>query len=404
MDMNEKLKRIIVLLLTAVLVAGMLPLPAVASDAGGFVSNVIEPLLQENEEEDFGEPDPSADLETEEDYIASLKDVRLKGLPYNEKLIAVAETQLGYSESENNFIVREYENGQKEKAGYTRYGAWYGHGFEYEDWCAMFISFCLNYANVPVDLMPQDSGVITWMHKLQNMELYRYGREYLPKSGDLVFFDYDLDGQGDHVGIVNSVFMKDDVALIETIEGNHTRTVEKFAYPRQSLEIMGYGVMSSEVPEDEQETQIFTDFLSVDGSTYRVTMTYTPDAEIPENAEVRVSEILPGTEEYAAYVAETEGALGMDEGTAGDAKVLDICIFADGAEIQPAAPISVEVTLLDQGAEAWNVVHFSEEEAPQVLESSSEGDVVTFETEGFSIFVFTKAVIEKTLDASDGNT
>ena len=77
------------------------------------------------------------------------------------------------------------------------------------------------------------------------MDLYRYGREYLPKSGDLVFFDYDLDGQGDHVGIVNSVFVEDDVEMIETIEGNHTRTVEKFTYPRQSLEIMGYGVMTA---------------------------------------------------------------------------------------------------------------------------------------------------------------
>ena len=401
MNLKEKLNRITGLLLAVVILAGMFPFSAVAEETRSYTSNVIGPLQVE---EDFGEPDPSADLEGEGDFVASLKNVRLKGLPYNEKLIAVAKTQLGYSESESNFVVREFETGKKEKDGYTRYGAWYGHGYEYEDWCAMFISFCLNYAKVPVEMMPLDSGVITWIHKLQNMELFRSGREYLPKSGDLVFFDYDLDGQGDHVGIVNSVFVKDDVEMIETIEGNHTRTVEKFTYPRLSLEIIGYGVMSSEVPEDERETQIYTDFLSIDGSTYRVTMTYTSDAQIPENAEVRVSEILPGTEEYAAYVAETEGALGMDEGTAGDAKVLDICIYADDVEIQPAAPVSVEVTLLDQGAEAWNVVHFSEEEAPQVLESTSEGDTVTFETEGFSIFVFAKSVIEKTLDASDGNT
>ena len=401
--MSAKLVKIMGLLLAAVLLGGLFPLSAVASDGETYVSNVIGPLEVE-EEGNFGEPDLSADLESEEDFVASLKNVKLKGLPYNKKLTAVAETQLGYSESESNFIVKEYETGKKEKAGYTRYGAWYGHGFEYEDWCAMFISFCLYYTKVPAELMPLDSGVITWMHKLQNMDLFRSGREYLPKSGDLVFFDYNLDGQGDHVGIVNCVFVENDVEMIETIEGNHTCTVEKFTYPRQSLEIMGYGVMSSEVPEDEQETQIFTDFLSVDGSTYRVSMTYMPDAQIPENAEIRVCEILPGTEEYAAYVAETEGVLGMDEGSADDAKVLDICILADGVEIQPAAPINVEVTLLDQGAEAWNVVHFSEEEAPQVLENTSEGDVVTFETEGFSIFVFTKAVIEKTLDASDGNT
>ena len=148
MNLKEKLKRITSLLLAVVILSGMFPFSAVAEETRSYTSNVIGPLQLE---EDFGEPDPSADLETEEDFAASLKDVRLKGLPYNEKLIAVAETQLGYSESESNFIVRQFETGKKEKAGYTRYGAWYGHGFEYEDWCAMFISFCLCYSKVPAE-------------------------------------------------------------------------------------------------------------------------------------------------------------------------------------------------------------------------------------------------------------
>ena len=131
-------------MLAIVMIGSMFPFSAASADTEIHTSNVIGPLLSEEPVEDFGEPDPTADLETEEDFVASLKDIKLKGLPYNERLLAVAETQLGYSESESNFIVKENEAGKKEKVGYTRYGAWYGAGFEYESWCAMFISFCLH--------------------------------------------------------------------------------------------------------------------------------------------------------------------------------------------------------------------------------------------------------------------
>ena len=96
MNLKEKLNRITGLLLAVVILAGMFPFSAVAEETRSYTSNVIGPLQVE---EDFGEPDPSADLEGEGDFVASLKNVRLKGLTYNEKLFAVAKSQLGYSES-----------------------------------------------------------------------------------------------------------------------------------------------------------------------------------------------------------------------------------------------------------------------------------------------------------------
>ena len=399
MSMKHNLKRYIGLLLVIVMVAGMMPASALADT---FTSNVIGPLTLEEEEVDFGEPDPSADLESEGDFIASLHEVPLKGLPYNQRLLAVAETQLGYTESAVNFVVKEDEvTGKKAKFGITRYGQWYG--LPYEDWCAMFISFCLHYGQVPNYLMPADSGAFTWVNRLQSMGLFRWRSEYTPKPGDLIFFDNDLSGQSDHVGIVSSLFTVDGVDMVETIEGNHSKTVEKFSYPLISLEIQGYGVMSDENPDAAaEEKQLVADYAS-GTDTYRVTMTYTPDALIPANAVLVVSEILPGTPEYDAYVAESAGALGWEEGSVSDAKVLDISVFADGVEVQPAAPVNVEMVLVDQPAEDWNVVHFGKEET-QVLESTAEGDAVSFATDGFSIFVFAKSKLEKTLVASDGNT
>ena len=153
---------------------------------------------------------------------------------------------------------------------------------------------------------------------------------------------------------------------------------------------------------EEAEKHLTADYVSRE-DIYRVTMAYTADAMIPDNAELRVSEILPGTPAFDAYVAESAGALGWEEGSVSDAMVFDISIFSDGAEIQPAAPVSMEIVLLDRSAEDWNVVHFGREET-QVLESTASGDAVSFETDGFSVFVFAKSKIEKTLVASDGNT
>ena len=66
--MKENLKRYIASLLVVVIVAGIVP---VATLADTFTSNVIGPLTLEEEEVDFGEPDPSADLESEEDFVAT---------------------------------------------------------------------------------------------------------------------------------------------------------------------------------------------------------------------------------------------------------------------------------------------------------------------------------------------
>ena len=86
--------------------------------------------------------DPAADVETAQIWERAIKNVELTG-DWREDVIAIAKTQLGYQESAKNYIVLEVGETIK---GYTRYGAWYGD--PYGDWCAMFASFVLNYAEV----------------------------------------------------------------------------------------------------------------------------------------------------------------------------------------------------------------------------------------------------------------
>ena len=146
--------------------------------------------------------DPTADVETAQEWEQSFAEVRLTG-EWPVDVLAIAKTQLGYSESVKNYVVGEDGTSR----GYTRYGDWFG--CPYGDWCAMFASFCIHYADVKG--MPLDMSCPSWIEELRALELYRPARsedpqqQYTPSAGDLVFYDWEQDGIADHVGLVAEV-------------------------------------------------------------------------------------------------------------------------------------------------------------------------------------------------------
>lgn len=143
-------------------------------------------------------PDPNADVETPEDWEASLEGVGGTG-DLRADVVAVAQSQLGYTESALNYI--ENEDGTV-RNGYTRYGQWYGD--PYGDWCAMFASFCLTYGGVQD--YPLDASCPNWVASLQESGKYQEAAsDYIPQPGDLVFYDIDQDGVADHMGIVSDI-------------------------------------------------------------------------------------------------------------------------------------------------------------------------------------------------------
>ena len=187
---------------------------------------------------------PEADLETADVWERTVP-TALSG-DWAADLISVAESQLGYHESTNNYILDEggYIH------GYTRYGAWYGS--PYGDWCAMFVSFCLNYAGIPESAFPYEAGCTRWVELLTQAGLYAADA---PEAGDLVFFDKNVDGLADHVGIVTAV----SGDAFQTIEGNLGKAVVSQTHSLADGEILGYGLLPSpsEEPEkpDEAEKQ-----------------------------------------------------------------------------------------------------------------------------------------------------
>ena len=86
-------------------------------------------------------PNLEADLETSYDWKKTFEHVALTN-DVSENIVAIANTQVGYSESILNYEYDAYAV----KQGYNRYGQWYGT--PYGDWNSIFVSFCVNYANV----------------------------------------------------------------------------------------------------------------------------------------------------------------------------------------------------------------------------------------------------------------
>lgn len=203
---------------------------------------------------------PEADVETAEDWEKTFADVELTGV-YADDLLAIAKTQLGYRESEDNYqvVLDDEGNETQQTKGYTRYGAWYG--MPYADWDASFVSFCLSYAKVPAEAFPWDAAGESWIEPLCDPEkgyaLYKKAAEYTPNPGDLVFFDTDEDGEADHVGVVSGLtpeytgaeaYYADDAAYTLTgftaIEGNCADMVAERNYELTDLTILGYGTLS----------------------------------------------------------------------------------------------------------------------------------------------------------------
>ena len=177
------------------------------------------------------------------DWERTFANVKLTG-NFAEDILAIARTQLGYSESERDFIIDEDDV----QHGYTRYGAWYGAS--YSEWCAMFVSFCAHYAQIPEKYLPQAANCAKWKKNLDKLYLDDED-SYAPEAGDLIFFHYNRTEDQrpesekeknvpNHVGIVTGT----DKNYIYTIEGNSAGRVRECRYEWGDEHIVGYVSMA----------------------------------------------------------------------------------------------------------------------------------------------------------------
>ena len=281
------------------------------------------------EEEPAEKSDDSADVESSETWTASFASAELTG-DWSHDIIAIAHTQMGYRESTRNFIM---ENGHK--YGYTRFGAWYG--VPYGDWCAMFASFCIYYAGVPSDMFPLHANCTRWVENLASRGLFHAseGRHegdsplYMPRPGDIIFYDRHGEGESDHVGIVASVDFK--ARRITAIEGNAGNAVTTISYDLSDYRILGYGAMPSNPNNANPKfhEQVETDDYIVD--------VYAPAGVIPSNVRSEIK--LEWYDEYNDTVWENA------KNTVRTATTVQ-CVFTDenGNEFVPEEPVQIVIS------------------------------------------------------------
>ncbi len=328
--------------------------------------------------------DPAADVETAQIWERAIKNVELTG-DWREDVIAIAKTQLGYQESAKNYIV--LEDGETIK-GYTRYGAWYGD--PYGDWCAMFASFVLNYAEV--EGIPLDANCQHWIETLSKEEngLYRPADEYLPQPGDLVFFDFDIEDEAptaDHVGLVVEIMNDEDENPIKlkTIEGDSSDKVQYVTYELDDPAILGYGQLPEQEPEDEEPAE---QFVLTAESEDGIAVTVTGDPEsLPYPVEEITLSVQPVTDEdVIALWKQTVEEAGEN---AEEAFLLDIALLHDGEEIEPAGPVQVTFEGVETGDnDELTVFHVDaeNEETEDMNAVVDEAGTVVLDTDHFSVY------------------
>ena len=354
-------------------------------------------------EEPESNSDPTADVETQAQWEATLQDVRLTH-DYRLDVLAVARSQLGYTESARNYIL----DASGVPNGYTRYGAWYGD--LYGDWCAMFVSFCLHYAELPEAVLPYESGCENWVTLLTQRQNYFEAHPkqpedpaqpalapYIPVSGDLIFFSMESGGIPDHVGLVTEYLPATDTepARVRAIEGNTADAVRQTEYEWADTRILGY----AQLPEQEFicgktghvhtdacpadcpiEEHIHTDVcfdasqaqqlteLSYTGDGFSVQVRYGADAQLPEGVTLTAREIAPDTPAYRTYCERSLASIqAADEDvpqTLVFARFLDISFVLNGVEYEPAAPVEVTI-IYDESVDTGNAtdcraVHFGQ--------------------------------------------
>ncbi len=138
--------------------------------------------------------------------------------PGNPELVELAKRQVG-------------------NVGGQPYWSWYGFNSRVE-WCACFVSWCYGQMGLsePRFAACQSQG-IPWFQSHGQWG----GRDYANIApGDAIFFDWDLDGSADHVGLVVGT----DGSRVYTVEGNSGDACKIKSYSLSYERIKGYGLMN----------------------------------------------------------------------------------------------------------------------------------------------------------------
>lgn len=194
---------------------------------------------------------------------------------------------------------------------------------------------------------------------------------------------------------------------VEKFESERDKALDEKEIAFQTDAFSVYAIVGTET--------LTTRYITADGQTYSITVTYGPDAQIPSDATLSVREITKGTDEYFVYYNKALKAAGLvltdpktiDETALStestvevhemipfmpDARFFDVSIMVDGSEFEPKAEVEVKVEYDESLAMSSNdkvsAVHFSDD-GDELLDAqvseNADKQVVTHSQDGFSV-------------------
>ncbi len=339
--------------------------------------------------------DTAADLETEDDWRATFSSVTLTE-NMGADLLAIARTQKGYTESTIHYNVGE---DGKTRNGYTRYGEWYGEPY-CQQWNPVFIAFCAHYAKI--ESVPKSKDPLNWLSLLseENSPLYREFGEYTPVPGDIIFLDTDNNGTLDRTGIIES--LNEVRNEFTVIEGDVDGRVDSVTYVLDEITIFGFIThpemrTNRQVILEEQSitAEIFTDESHITLSEDKTLITI--KGMLPVNATAKAhpvvleSDFVEGQALVVAY---------------------DITITDESGNVFNQTDNGDKFVVTIEPPE-WNeeddhrlsVYYVPDSGEPQSMNVIQDKDVISFETEHFSVYAVTRSGTLSTvyLNGTEGN-
>ena len=122
-------------------------------------------------------------------------------------------------------------------AGGEPYWSWYGFDGRVE-WCACFVSWCADQCGyIDSGVIPKFAGCVNGSQWFKDRGQWQDGG-FTPEAGQIIFFDWEGDGETDHVGIVERC----EGGIVYTVEGNSGDACRQRNYPVGSSSIYGYGI------------------------------------------------------------------------------------------------------------------------------------------------------------------
>lgn len=151
--------------------------------------------------------------------------------------VNTAKSYLGYSESSGKH--RQIIDLYNSKTPLPR-----NYKVTYTDaWCATFVSAMAIKCNM-ANIIPRECSCYFQVEAFKQMERWQENDGYIPKPGDIIYYDWQDNGVGDNTGVPDHVGIVEYVSegSICVIEGNYHDSVDRRYIRVNGNNIRGYGL------------------------------------------------------------------------------------------------------------------------------------------------------------------